>query len=93
MQYLPVIDAPNMSYIKYVPVQSAQVLLGLGPDRVSVETLLPSPDPNDSHELRMDFQVEKDKGVEYVRKHFKIEPTVIERYVPAHQFKFSERSR
>ena len=47
-----------------------------GTDEVFVETDLPSPflaeDP-----LRLKFEVSKDHGIEYVKKHFGINPEII----------------
>jgi len=49
-------------------------------DRITIHTDLPSPYPAEitTDDLMIDFQTTKGKGVEYVRKHFGIEPEIID---------------
>ena len=60
-------------------IQKATIILSsTETDKVYLHTNLPSPCPNLSKQnLTLLFNVEKDKGVEYVKKHFNIEPEVV----------------
>ena len=55
------------------------VLLTSSTDTVFVHTDLPSPYPPDvsTENAMLKFEVSHNKGVEYVKKHFGIEPEVI----------------
>lgn len=46
-------------------------------DIVSLKTDLPSPTPGDSQCLDLQFRATIDTGVDYVRKHFGLEPEVV----------------
>lgn len=72
----------------------ATVVQGTGPDHVSIQTDLPSPCPNfDSHELCLDFQVEADKGPEYVLRNFPDVPLrIIGRPKPTYRFSKPRRA-
>ena len=65
----------------YIRVIKVQVLLQPhGTDRVYLHTLLPSPFPLDvcPEPLAVSFEAQRDKGIEYCRRHFNIEPEVID---------------
>ena len=61
-------------------IKKAVVLITDGTDKVSLHTTLPSPYPKEvsTQDLVIDFDTTKSKGVDYVRKHFGIEPDVID---------------
>ena len=52
-------------------------------DRVSIYTNFPSPYPPEisTEDLRIDFYTKKNSGVDYVRKHFGMEPEILD--IPA----------
>lgn len=61
-----------------VRVKKIVLLLGIGMDKVSLETDLPSGCPKvDPTNLVTKFEVETGKGLEYVRTHFGREPDEI----------------
>ena len=61
-------------------IEKAVVLITNGTDKVSLHTTLPSPYPPEvtTQNLMIDFDTRKGAGVDYVRKHFGIEPEVID---------------
>jgi len=58
-------------------ILEATVLVGIGTDNVRLLTNLPQPIWPFDGNLTMQFEVAKGDGVEYVSKHFKLEPEVI----------------
>ena len=63
-----------------IHIKKVLILLTNGPDKVSIHTDLPSPYPPEitTAGLMIDFDATKGTGVDYVRKHFGIEPEVID---------------
>ena len=61
-------------------IKKAVVLITDGTDKVSLHTTLPSPYPPEvtTQDLMIDFDTKKGAGVDYVRKHFGIDPEVID---------------
>ena len=61
-------------------IKKAVILITDGTDKVSLHTTLPSPYPPEvsAQDLMIDFDTKKGAGVDYVRKHFGIEPDVID---------------
>lgn len=61
-----------------IGITKATVLLSFGADKVTLETEFPSPYPKISNQfLSLNFETEKDKAIEYIRKYFGLEPEVI----------------
>lgn len=59
-------------------VKAAIVISRCSSDTIILDTTLPSPVPNvTKHNLQVVFYAEKDKGEEYVKKHFPNVPYVI----------------
>ena len=66
-------------------IDKAIVVLGFGQDMISVR--VPSvPSPIASEPLCLDFKAPQDTGVEYVRKHLRLEPEVINARNPRPKF-------
>jgi hypothetical protein len=74
------------SWVSYegFKITKITVLLTEGTDKVSVYTTLPSPFPPavSDQPLCMDFAVQCNKGVQYVRNNFGMEPEVIDSRSP-----------
>jgi hypothetical protein len=63
---------------KPVKFVSAIVIVGRGSDVISLQTDFSSPRPKvDKQDLCLDFTAEKGTGADYVRKHFGIEPEIV----------------
>jgi hypothetical protein len=63
-----------------IKIEKATVVLNVGADHCMLHTNLPSPFPKVTEQnLILEFSTEYDKGVEYVRKVFGIEPEIIKR--------------
>jgi hypothetical protein len=67
-----------------IEIVRATVVLSEGADQVCLWTELPAPFPPnvDKEPLSLNFKTTKDWGVEYVKKHFGIEPKVIDLRIP-----------
>lgn len=66
---------------KTLPITKIQVIIQKHfADRVTIYTSLPSPMPNAGcvDNLSLTFDVEKDHGVEYVKKIFGVNPKIID---------------
>ena len=55
----------------------ALVLVGRGPDRITLELDLPTPFPVMNYPAYVNIDTEPGYGTEYCRKYFEIEPEVI----------------
>ena len=74
-------------------IVKATVIQGAGADRVCLYTDLPSPTPKVvASPLELDFQVERDKGVDYVVDTLGLDPSVV-RLIRRENPPYSFRSR
>jgi hypothetical protein len=64
------------------------ILQSYSADSVSLETTIPDPRWPYTGNLCLKFEVAKDDGVEFVKKHFNIEPEIVD--VRRERDKFSE---
>jgi hypothetical protein len=60
-------------------ILTASILIGQGPDRVFLNTDMPSSFAMYSEPLMIQFEAERGTGAEYVRNNFGLEPTIIHR--------------
>jgi len=68
-------------------ITKATVLTGIGTDKVYLQTDLPGSYTIYSEPLWLSFDATKGTGQAYVRKHFNIEPTIIDRSSKQQPFK------
>jgi len=70
-------------------IKKIAIITGRGQDKVYIETVLPSPSPSnfDDADLQLTFDVVCGGGVDYVKKHFGMDPEVLA--VPEKKLKFS----
>lgn len=79
----------NSAYtVSILKITKATIVLGFGADKVLLWTDLPSTMPKvTTQNMCLSFDTEIDTGADYVRRHFGIEPEIIQRERPRSNFR------